>query len=578
MNRQTPYYGHLIEASGDGSSPPVMGRLALHRELRPRLLAAMMLIGLLPLLVAGALAYQPFARLFHDKVREQLLYRAEIQLKTVDLFLDERRAILAAVADLHQFRELTDESYLARVLDVMNARAGAFADLGVIDASGVQRAYVGPFALKGLAYDHQPWFREVMSRGVHISDVFEGHRQRPHFVIAVRRHEGGRTWILRTTIDSDIFANVVRAAHVGGSGDAFILNRAGAFQTQSRFDAYRPEILNRFMDRFGPTISLMEMPSPRGGVRLYAGVWMDQPEWLLVMGMDRAGHGDALAAARGNQFLIFFLAGVGVVMAALLVTRTIDRHLMREENAFDEAKARIIHSDKLSALGKLAVGVAHEINNPLAIISQRTGLLVELMEADAFRSQEDFEEFQSGIQKIESQVGRVREVVQNLLTYARKMEPVRDDVDINYMVGQTVERLREYARLNGIAAETRLADRLPVIASSKSQLQQVFFNLLSNAIDAVVGREGRVLVTTRLAGGNVEVEIADNGPGIAAEMRERIFDPFFTTKATGEGMGMGLWVSHNIMTKLGGAIDLRSRPDEGTTFIVRIPAVPPERK
>jgi two-component system NtrC family sensor kinase len=469
---------------------------------------------------------------------------------------------------------------------VLNARAGAFTDLGVIDAEGVQRAYVGPFPLKGLDYGEQPWFREVMSRGVHISDVFEGHRERPHFVLAVRRHQGGRTWILRTAIDSDVFAQVVRAAQVGDAGDAFILNADGDYQFRSRFDHYRPESLRRFVERFGPTISLMEMSTPGGGSRLYAGVWMDQPKWLLVLGTAQAGEADALAAARDFKVRVFVLTGLGVVVAAFLLTRWIGGRLMREEAAFDAAKARITHSDKLSALGKLAVGVAHEINNPLAIISQRTGLLGELMEAEAFRNEEDFQEFRAGIQKIEFQVGRTRDVVQNLLTYARKMEPVRDDVDVNGLVARTAERLAEYARLNGIQLDMRLAERLPVIASNKSQLQQVFFNLISNAMDAVSGSEGRVTVETRLVGPTVEVEIADNGPGIAAEMRERIFDPFFTTKGAGEGLGLGLWVSHNILTRLGGDIEVKSRGGafdadhsrKGTMFIVRIPAVPPERK
>jgi two-component system NtrC family sensor kinase len=584
LTRQTPHYGHLVETGDDPPAGP--RRIALHRALGPRLLAALLLIGLLPLLIAGALGYRPYVRTFQEKVRDQLGYRAELQLRTISLFLEERRAVLAAAADLHRFEDLTDEDYLSRLLGVLNARAGAFTDLGVIDMQGVQRAYVGPFRLRGLDYREQPWFREVMSRGLHISDVFEGYRERPHFVVAVRRHQGGHTWILRAAIDSDIFAQVVRAAQVGDAGDAFILNALGEYQIRSRFDHYRADSLARFVERFGPTISLVEMSTPEGGARLYAGVWMAQPRWLLVLSTSKAGEMDALAAARDVKIRAFVLTGFGVVIAAFLLTRWIGGRLMREEAAFDAAKARITHSDKLSALGKLAVGVAHEINNPLAIISQRTGLLSELIEADAFRDEADFQEFQAGIQKIEFQVGRVQEVVQNLLTYARKMEPVRDDVDVNALVNQTAERLGEYARLNGIALELRLAEKLPVIASNKSQLQQVFFNLMSNAMDAVSGPEGAVTAETRLAGPTVEVEIADNGPGIAAEMRERIFDPFFTTKASGEGLGLGLWVSHNILTRLGCEIEVKNRggslgdprAGKGTAFVVRIPAVRPERK
>lgn len=124
---------------------------------------------------------------------------------------------------------------------------------------------------------------------------------------------------------------------------------------------------------------------------------------------------------------------------------------------------------------------------------------------------------------------------------------------------------------------THLSDDLPIIAGDQSQLQQVFLNLISNAIDAI-GKNGEVEVSTRQLRNNIEVTIRDNGPGIPEEKRKRVFEPFFTTKTTGKGTGLGLWICYNIIEKLNGRIHLQSKEGGGSTFTVEIPILLPEKK
>jgi two-component system NtrC family sensor kinase len=164
-----------------------------------------------------------------------------------------------------------------------------------------------------------------------------------------------------------------------------------------------------------------------------------------------------------------------------------------------------------------------------------------------------------------------------MLGYARKMEPHMEDVDINDTVRQTISFLNNYARINNIEILTELAQDLPIIASDQAQLQQVFLNLISNAIDAI-GKDGRVLVKSSRAGSELEVKVTDTGKGIPEELQKRVFDPFFTTKETGKGTGLGLWVSYNIIEKMGGTIFVRSKVGEGTTFTVKLPIIIPEKK
>ncbi len=549
---------------------------SLYEGLQQKIITALLLVGLVPLVIFGGALYYQYEWSYQEKISEQIKYRTEMQRKTVNLFLNEHRSILGAVADMHTFRQLTDESVLARTLEVLNIRSGGFADLGVIDGDGIQQAYIGPFPLTGLTYTHQPWFAEVMSKGVHISDVFRGYRQRPHFVIAVRRQEGPRTWILRATIDSDSFNRVIHPAQMGETGDAFILNRSGEFQTLPRFsgsDDVLPVDVIEFVRRFGNTITVIE----HSGGRLYAGVWLNQPDWLLVLRQDRSEEMSRLATGHRMQFAAIGLAVVLILAFSLFVARQIVRQLAQREAAGNEAKARLTHSDKLAALGKLSVGIAHEINNPLAVISERTGLMGELLEDEPFRESEELTEYQTCIEKIEAQIHRIREVIQNMLTYARKMEPVTENVDVNRLLDQTADQIRRYAGMRNIAVRTELADNLPIIAGSKSHLQQVFFGLLSNAVDAV-RKDGRIDVISRMENNHIDVRVMDTGPGIPPHQRGRIFDPFYSTKETGEGMGMGLWTSYNIIRNLGGDLRLESAEGQGSTFTVQIPVVIPEKK
>ncbi|MGQ9857747.1 MAG: sensor histidine kinase [Thermodesulfobacteriota bacterium] len=168
---------------------------------------------------------------------------------------------------------------------------------------------------------------------------------------------------------------------------------------------------------------------------------------------------------------------------------------------------------------------------------------------------------------------RARKVTHRLLGFARRMEPVQETVDVNRVLDETVGFLENEARFRNIDIRKKLLEDLPVIRSDSSQLQQVFLNILENAIDAVA-KDGVITVSTGYSPQLMEiyVSIADTGPGIPKEMLDRIFDPFFTTKGTGEGTGLGLSVSYSIVEKLGGRIAVESEEGKGASFIIHLPA------
>jgi two-component system NtrC family sensor kinase len=228
-------------------------------------------------------------------------------------------------------------------------------------------------------------------------------------------------------------------------------------------------------------------------------------------------------------------------------------------------------------MGKMAASVAHEVNNPLAVISEKTGWALDLLEEEEFQQSKNLAELRRSLHKIDEHVERARKVVHSMLGFARRMEPHTEDVDINQVIDQTVSLLENYARTSNIDIQTDLAANIPIIASDQAQLQQVFLNLVSNAIDAI-GNGGTIEVRTRKLDSNIHVHVKDNGPGMTPETQRKIFEPFYTTKSDGRGTGLGLSVSLGIIEKMGGTITVESKVGEGSTFTVKLPIVVPEKK
>jgi two-component system NtrC family sensor kinase len=243
---------------------------------------------------------------------------------------------------------------------------------------------------------------------------------------------------------------------------------------------------------------------------------------------------------------------------------------MERKKAVSEDLA--MQSTKMAALGKMAAGIAHEINNPLAVIGEKAGWLKDLLHEEDLAQSPNYQEFADAVSKIESHVNRAKKVTHRLLGFARRMEPVHERVDLNVVLDDTIGFLENDARYRNIDIQTDFDEKLPQTTSDSAQLQQVFLNILNNAIDAI-GKDGEILVkTTHLVKINsLAVEITDNGPGIPKEMVDKIFDPFFTTKEVGKGTGLGLSISYTIIDKLGGRMMVASEEGKGTTFTIYLP-------
>lgn len=234
-----------------------------------------------------------------------------------------------------------------------------------------------------------------------------------------------------------------------------------------------------------------------------------------------------------------------------------------------EKQEQLVEAEKLASLGRIAAGVAHEINNPLAIVNEKAGLIQDILEMSGdLQNKEKFSNLTDGII---GSVNRCRTITHRLLGFARKMDVTIETMDLNESIREVKEFLGKEILFKSIRFEMNLMEGLPKINSDKGQLEQVFLNIMKNAIDAVE-EGGLVTVSTGTKDEDtVCVSIRDNGTGIPDDKLKQIFEPFFTTKGREKGTGLGLFVSYGIMKKLGGSIIVENGVDKGTTFIIDIP-------
>ncbi len=544
-----------------------------YSKIHRRFLATILCFALIPLFVAGFGIYYQFADIYKAKVLESLRTLAENRKNAIDLFLEERVSQLNALVYTQSFDQLKNEEYLNRVFTLLQARSKSYLDIGIIDHDGNHVAYVGPYKLKGLNYKNEEWFHETMLRGTYISDVFMGFRKFPHFIIAVMRREGESSWILRVTIDTDIFDSMVKAAQVGQRGDAFVVNRQNVLQTKPRFGGELLSVVQypSFPRFAGTQVSEMELGGEKSLVAL---TWLKNKDWLLVI---REEPPENLVPLFRARFLAIVLVGGGVlvmVLGALFVSRSMVKQLEQSEREKAMLDAGLVQSSKMAALGKLAAGIAHEVNNPLAVIKEKVGWIRDLLSEEEISSSENYKEFDDAVRKIDYHVDRAKKVTHRLLGFARRMEPIREQVDLNRLVSETIDFLKNEAHYRNIEIHTDLDAELPTTVSDSSQIQQVVLNILNNAIDAVE-KSGTITLSTGFNEDEKElaITISDNGPGIPSELVGRIFDPFFTTKQYGMGTGLGLSISYSIVEKLGGRITVSSEPGQTTTFTIYLPQV-----
>jgi len=526
------------------------------------------LVALTPLVFVTILTINQYRHAFENEVRYPVRNLVSNAKRSIEFTLEEHRAALTFIINDKSFEELSDQDNLSNTFFHLKNVMSGFVDIGLIDSDGTQRSYVGPYELLGRNYRNQDWFNEIRLRHLFISDVFMGFRQFPHFVIAVKhQRNGGDFYILRATVNTDFFIREISSLPLRQTSDAFLINKDGTLQTSSRFFGNILEECKLETPMFSTKEEIVDSQDENGDRFLLGYAFVEESPFIFMV-VERPEELMKNWYVLRRELLGFVVISVGVIVLVVLWGATYMIDKIREA---DKKRAKIIHNleytNKMASIGRLAAGVAHEINNPLAIINQKAGLMEDIVESLEQVPYKD--KFMDIVSSILKSVERCSAITHRFLGFAKRLELKKEPINLQALLNEVLGFLGKEAEFRDITIKFHIDDFVPDIESDRGQLQQVFLNIVNNAFAASSDGAKIDIYIKDNKDDTIAVTISDNGQGISEEHLEHIFEPFYTTKK--EGTGLGLSITYGIVEKLGGSIIVKSKLGVGTSFTITLP-------
>ena len=549
-----------------------LGRIRQHfKQLQTRLILGLVLGFLLPNALLSAYFHFQFTHTLKQSAKLNLEAVAESQKNTIDLYLQERVVNLYNLFHSKEFSLKPTPEHMENSLANLKQYNDGFVDVGFFDSKGVQIGYAGPFpSLLGKDYSKESWYQALLkeNKSYLISDIYLGFRNVPHFTIATKQVFDGRTYVMRATLDPDKLYIFLRAISQGKEVESTLINQQGQYQV---VDPGRSQLPGRraYIPPVTEAAGVEEIQSD-DQTMLIAHSWLKETPWaLLAM--------QPLAVAQAGMIKARLVLTISLIIISLLVSAmiffTIKKLVSRARRMAEKGQQlqeMLAHASKLASIGELAAGVAHEINNPLAIIMATSGVIRDMLNPE-FELDHSPEAICKELSVIDTAADRAKGITRKLQDMGKSRTPSVVECDVNALVDEVVNRLKKVEfKPKHIEVVNNLDADLPHILAEPEPLRQVFTNILINAGDAITDK-GTITLSTESKEGMIWVTIADTGKGIPTENLQRIFNPFFTTKGGGKGTGLGLSIAASIVKYLGGTIKVNSIRGAGSSFTVLLP-------
>lgn len=540
-------------------------------QLRLGLSLGLIVCFTLPLLVLSAYFYFQFNATLKNYEKLSLTALSESQRNTIDLFLQERVVNIFSLFHSAELNLRPRKQEMTYYLQTLRRSSDSFVDVGFINSNGVQIGYAGPFPyLQGKDYSKEIWFKLLIQREKNylISDIYLGFRNKPHFTIATKQLIDGRYYIMRATLDPDKLYMFLRTISHGKDVDSAIINAQGVYQI---VDPGRGALLGK--SDFVPPSTIgsgCQQVEEDCNSCIIAYSWSSETKWALLVRQPTSGA--HLQMLRAKRMLTFSMITIMLIVTVVIIY-TVNKIVGKAESDAkkrQEMRLQLIHASKLASVGEIATGVAHEINNPLAIITSVSGVIKDMLNPE-FKLDSSPEKILEELENIDNAAFRARGITRQLLSLGRKNEPQPVSCNLNHIVDEVISGVKKQElKVSDIELILNYAADLPEIFIDKDQIRQVFLNLINNAHAAISG-PGTITITTTLDQDKIKVEIGDTGEGMTVEQMKYIFNPFYTTKEVGKGTGLGLSVSLNILESMGGSIEVQSIKGSGSIFTVILP-------
>jgi two-component system NtrC family sensor kinase len=530
--------------------------------------------ALVPLIVVTIIHYQ----LIQKSVDSGIILRTERvssnARRAVTFFLEERLKALRFTVNEIDYGELTNPDHLAEILRNLKLGFGGLTDLSVIGHTGLQIAYAGPFKLEGKNYSNQAWFVECQKVPFYVSEIFRGHRNLPHFIVAAKSFRpDGTFFVLRATLETDQLIRTLSSYRTGEHADIFLVNRSGAIQTASK--------------HYGDIFQKMALPIPEYSPRTQAVIETDNQKrsiirgyafistqiagtpFILMVVKQKEGMTNVWRQLQAKFNWFVFLDIIAILIVIPITCTFIVNMLYLTDRAKAETMALAEQNNQLASIGQLAAGVAHEINNPLALINETAGYVKDQFTIKKQYHKDD--ELLENIDSILEAVERCGTITRQLLGFARKFDVKIQKVNLNEIISDVLVFHTKEAEYRNVNVYVDIAEDIPEIETDRGKLQQVLLNLVNNAFQALDNGCNLDINASLESRDRVSITISDNGCGMPEENLSKIFEPFFTTKERGQGTGLGLAITYGLVKKLHGSISAKSKEKKGTAFTITLP-------
>ncbi len=544
---------------------------AYFRKLKYWLRTGVLVALVIPFVALSVYFHFQFTFTLKESANLNLVAIAESQRNTVDLFLQERVLNIFSQFQSKEFSFKpalhTMESYLRNLRRVSDA----FIDVGFLSEDGTQISYAGPYPyLQNRNYADEEWFNTLVTKDQnhYISDIYLGFRNKPHFTIAIKQVIDGHVYVMRSTLDPDKFYMFIRTMSQEQGIDSALINNQGIFQI---VDPARGKTLE--LSDFQPaksTGSGVQEIKIKDKPTLIAYAWLNETPWALIVREPlNISHGKMY---RTRQIIVISTVLI-LIIIALAVWFSIGVLIKKAQESADtheQLQLQLRHASKLASVGELATGVAHEINNPLAIVIATSGVIRDMLNPE-FGLDARPENIIKELDAIDAAVFRARTITRQLLDFGRKNPTLPVPCNLNRLIEDILQGFKQRAFVvKNIEIKKQYDTNLPEIMAVPDQIRQIVLNLINNADHAIDG-PGTITIATASDEKQVRVTVTDSGKGMTSEQVKKIFDPFYTTKEVGKGTGLGLSVSLSLVKSMGGSIDVQSMPARGSSFTVSLP-------
>jgi len=561
-----------------------------YEVLKRNFIVLFLFLSLIPLFTVSLISYFSFKNSLHNTISTHLLEIARNKGIALQKWLFERQTdaevfaqsptvVESAVAAINQKNNrvtekkhtFTAEQYLQLVMN----KYDSYDEIFILDKNGQMIITTGKMENIEVNRDY---FRKVINGSTFNTNIFLSPiAQKPTMVIAapIRDSKEEIIGVLVERIKLDAINKLMRDIEIGKTGESYLVNKEGYFLTESKFEP------GHTLKKKISTKGTQECRRGKSGVGEYidyrdkkvlgAYFWIPEMEWSLMVEQDSSEAFQKIQHLKNMIFTISLITILVIISFVRLASGKIVKILKRYDQEFKKQQKQIMRAEKLAAMGQLAAGVAHEINNPLGGISNCLKLISTKINKPNPKPK-DFKNSIKYLQTSEQELNRCISIVRNFLSFSKRPTLKPALTNINSVILELVALIEPQAKIQNILISKELSSDLPPIKVDAQQLHQALMNVILNSLEAMIdGGELKICTEYDQRDSTIKIDIIDTGVGIPEENLPHLFEPFFSTKPEGKGTGLGLSIVYEIIDEHNGSIEVESSLKKGTTFTIKLP-------